>query len=75
MISESEFNNWQLHFAGNIEVADHFFSDDPVAHSAFLSPIRNIVSPAKQHYLILAERENLTEEALLTLKKLGIENT
>ena len=71
----SEFRNWQVHFKGNIEIADHFFSDDPVAYSAFLSPIKNIISPAIQHYLILAEKEDSTVEALLTLKKLGIEYT
>ena len=68
----SEFKDWQLHFAGNIEVADHFFSDDSTAFHAFLSPLKRIIEANKSAYLALAEREGYTAEAFHTLVKLNI---
>jgi len=68
----SEFQDWQLHFYGNIEVADHFFSDDTDAYASFLNPVRRIIEHGKNHYLLLAQKDGYINEAMLTLKKLGI---
>ena len=73
LTKKSEFREWQIHFGGNIEVADHFFSDDPRAYNAFVQPIRNLINPAKQHYINLAVQDNSLEEAILTMRKLNIE--
>ena len=68
----SEFKDWQIHFAGNIEVADHFFSDDPTAFHAFLSPLKRIIAANKSAYVALAEREGYLADAFHTLMKLNI---
>jgi hypothetical protein len=68
----SEFKDWQIHFAGNIEVADHFFADDPTTFHAFLSPIKRIIEANKSAYIALAKREGYLEDALHTLMKLSI---
>ena len=69
----SSFKSWQLHFSGNIEVADHYFGDDHEAYDAFLGPIRGIVANAKEYYVALAQQDGFLEEAYLTLKKLDID--
>jgi len=68
----SEFKKWQLHFQGNVEIADHFFTDNRLLYDAFLSPIKAIILAGKQHYISLAEKDGFLDEALATLKKLGI---
>lgn len=68
----SNFMSWQLHFKGNIEVADHYFSDDQEVYDAFLQPIKGIIAKGKEHYVNLAQNDGFTDEAFLTLKKLKI---
>jgi abequosyltransferase len=68
----SKFQDWQFHFRGNIEIADHFFPDDSVAHTAFLGPIKKIISRAGSHYIELAKGDGYLDEALWTLNKLGL---
>lgn len=68
----SEFKKWQIHFQGNIEIADHFFADDPVVYDLFVHPVKAIIEAGKAHYLTLAEKEGFLDNALKTLKKLNI---
>ncbi len=68
----SSFMSWQLHFKGNIELADHFFKTDQEVYDAFLSPIKSIISKGKEHYISLANNDGYYEEAVRTLKKLNI---
>lgn len=68
----SSFKSWQLHFSGNIEVADYYFSDDPEAYDAFLGPIRGIIAKGREYYISLAEKDGFLDEAVITLRKLKI---
>lgn len=68
----SEFARWQLHFSGNIEIADYFFSDNYQLYQSFLAPIRGIILSSREHYLSLAEKDGFLDDALATLKKLKI---
>ena len=68
----SEFKGWQAHFSGNIEVADHFYSDHELAYTAFLSPVIKIIKHGKDAYLNMANADGKLEEALIVLKKLKL---
>lgn len=68
----STFISWQLHFRGNIELADYFFSNNQEVYDAFLSPIKSIISKGKEHYILLANNGGFQEECDQTLKKLKI---